>query len=149
MKKKNKAGAITTFIGPNDKIEGAINFEGTIRLDGNMKGKINSQSGTVIVGEQSVIDADLDVDVAIIMGRVNGLIKAKSRVEVYPPASINGDIYAPVVILDAGVSFNGKCEMKKKISTEKKGAGKESKIDFKDLDQSSGKKGQKIFDNIT
>lgn len=149
MKKKKSSGAVTTFIGSNDRIEGAINFEGTIRLDGNIKGKINSQRGTVIIGEKSIVDADLDVDVAIIMGRVNGLIKAKSRVEVYPPAKINGDIYSPVVVLDAGVSFNGKCEMKKKISIEKKEEEKKAKIEFKDLDKPKVKKIQKFFDNMT
>ncbi|MFH2065221.1 MAG: polymer-forming cytoskeletal protein [Pseudomonadota bacterium] len=112
MGKKQKADSITTFLGAEATIEGVIQFKGTIRLDGRVKGKIQSDGGTVIVGEKAVIDADIDVDVAIIMGQVNGVIDAKDRIEVYPPGSVIGDIQAPVISIDAGVKFNGNCAMK-------------------------------------
>jgi cytoskeletal protein CcmA (bactofilin family) len=112
MGKKQKADSITTFLGAEATIEGVIEFKGTIRLDGRVKGRIQSDGGTVIVGEKAIIDADIDVDVAIIMGQVNGVIDAKDRIEVYPPGSVVGDIQAPVISIDAGVKFNGNCAMK-------------------------------------
>ena len=112
MRKSKKADSITTFIGSDASFEGRIEFKGTIRLDGNVKGKIFSNSGTVIVGEKAVLDADINVDVAIIMGKVNGTIDARDRIEIYPPGSIEGDIHAPVISIDAGVRFNGNCAMK-------------------------------------
>jgi cytoskeletal protein CcmA (bactofilin family) len=112
MRKKKKADSITTFLGEDAIIEGMIDFKGTIRLDGRFKGKIQSEDGTVIVGEKAVIDADINVDVAIIMGQVNGIVDAKDRIEVYPPGSVVGDIQAPVISIDAGVKFNGNCAMK-------------------------------------
>lgn len=112
MRKKKKADSITTFLGEDATIEGMIDFKGTIRLDGRFKGKINSEDGTVIIGEKAVIDADINVDVAIIMGQVNGIVDAKDRIEVYPPGSVVGDIQAPVISIDAGVKFNGNCAMK-------------------------------------
>ena len=66
----------------------------------------------MIVGEKAVINADIAVEAAIIMGEVNGTIDAKNRIEVYPPARVVGDIQAPVVSIDAGVIFNGTCTMK-------------------------------------
>jgi len=112
MIKKKKADSITTFLGEDATIEGIIDFKGTIRLDGRFKGKIHSEDGTVIIGEKAVIDADINVDVAIIMGQVNGIVDAKDRIEVYPPGSVVGDIQAPVISIDAGVKFNGNCAMK-------------------------------------
>jgi cytoskeletal protein CcmA (bactofilin family) len=112
MGKSKKADSITTFIGPDASFEGRIEFKGTIRLDGNIKGNIFSNSGTVIIGEKAVIDADINVDIAIIMGKVNGTIDARDRIEIYPPGSIEGDIHAPVISIDAGVRFNGNCAMK-------------------------------------
>ncbi|MFO7560754.1 MAG: polymer-forming cytoskeletal protein [Desulfobacterales bacterium] len=112
MIKKKKAESITTFLGEDATIEGMIDFKGTIRLDGKFKGKIHSEDGTIIVGEKAVIDADINVDVAIIMGQVNGIVDAKDRIEVYPPGSVVGDIQAPVISIDAGVKFNGNCAMK-------------------------------------
>jgi cytoskeletal protein CcmA (bactofilin family) len=111
-RKKKKMDSITTFLGEDATIEGMIDFKGTIRLDGKFKGKIYSESGTVIVGEKAVIDADIDVDVAVIMGQVKGIIDAKDRIELYPPGSVVGDIQAPVISIDAGVKFNGNCAMK-------------------------------------
>jgi cytoskeletal protein CcmA (bactofilin family) len=50
---------------------------------------------------------------------VIGTVYAKSRIEVYKPARVTGDIQAPVISIDAGVTFNGNCTMgAKTISTE-------------------------------
>lgn len=109
MKKEKKSDAITTFIGPNASIEGTIEFQDTIRLDGNITGKICSNGGTVIIGEKAVINAEIIVDVVIIKGKVNGTIMARDRIEAYPPACVVGDIRASVVSIEAGVRFNGNC----------------------------------------
>lgn len=111
-KEKDTTAPITTFLGVETAVEGVINFTGTIRLDGRVTGKIESQAGTVIIGEKAVVEADISVGVAIVMGRVKGVIDAASRIEVFPPAQIDGDIQAPVISIDAGVQFNGKCTMK-------------------------------------
>lgn len=112
MRKSKKTDPITTFLGPDTSIEGTIAFKGTIRVDGNVKGEIQSNDGTVIIGEKAVIHADINVNNAIIMGQVNGVVDARNRIEVYPPGSVVGDIHAPVISIDAGVKFNGKCAMK-------------------------------------
>ncbi len=111
MKTNKRKDSISTFIGPDVSIEGVIEFEGTIRLDGHIKGKIYTSSGTVIVGEKAVLDADVIVDVAIIMGEVNGTVDARERIEVYPPGRVLGNIQAPVISIESGVVFNGSCLM--------------------------------------
>ena len=114
---KKKVDSITTFLGADATIDGIIDFSGTIRVDGKVKGKIQSSGGTVIVGEKAVVDADINVDVAIIMGQVNGIIDARSKIEVYPPGCVVGDIQAPTISIDAGVKFDGNCAMKTKPMT--------------------------------
>jgi cytoskeletal protein CcmA (bactofilin family) len=52
MKKEKKISSISTFLGSDSSIEGTIEFQGTIRLDGRAKGKISSNGGTLIVGEE-------------------------------------------------------------------------------------------------
>ncbi len=112
MGKKKKLGSISTFLGFGSSIEGTLEFQGTIRLDGNVRGKITSSNGTVIVGEKAVINAEIVVDGAIIMGEVNGTIDAKERIEVYPPGRVVGDIQSPIISIDPGAVFNGNCGMK-------------------------------------
>jgi cytoskeletal protein CcmA (bactofilin family) len=120
MRKAKETAPITTILGVETAVEGAVTFTGTIRLDGRVSGKVESQAGTVIVGEKAVIEADISVGVAIIMGRVKGVIDAASRIEIYPPAQVDGDIQAPVISIDAGVQFNGKCTMKPRGSASEK-----------------------------
>jgi cytoskeletal protein CcmA (bactofilin family) len=43
---------------------------------------------------------------------VSGNIRATSRIELHPPARVFGDLTAPVVVIDAGVVFEGNCTMK-------------------------------------
>jgi cytoskeletal protein CcmA (bactofilin family) len=112
MKKETKTDRISTFIGADASIDGAIEFKGTIRVDGRVKGKIVSSGGTVVVGEKAAVDAELNVNVAVVMGEVKGKIEAKERIEVYPPGRVIGDIQSPVISIEPGGVFNGNCVMK-------------------------------------
>lgn len=106
-----EAGTISTLLGRDVQIEGTLNFKETIRIDGLIKGKLMSSQGTVIIGENAVIEADVHVGVAIIRGKVNGRVEAGQRIEIYAPAQVAGDISAPTVTIDSGVVFNGNCQM--------------------------------------
>ena len=143
MKKRKKGDSINTFLGPEAAIEGKIEFLGTIRIDGKVKGKICSNGGTVIIGEKAVVDAEIIVDKAIIMGEINGSIKANNRIEIYPAGRVVGDIQANVILIEAGAVFNGKCSMKKS------GISLEKSIDpTKKLNNLKANKTTSTFDNI-
>jgi cytoskeletal protein CcmA (bactofilin family) len=123
MKKEKKIASISTFLGSDSSIEGTIEFQGTIRLDGRVTGKISSKNGTLIVGEAAVIHADIIAGAIIVMGEVSGTINAAERLEVYPPGRVSGDIQAAVISIEPGGILNGNCTMKiqntssKKVST--------------------------------
>jgi cytoskeletal protein CcmA (bactofilin family) len=112
MIKTKKPDTITMLLGPGTTIEGTVDFESTVRLEGNVIGKINSTHGKLIVGETATVNGEIRVNVAVIMGRVNGKINAGKRIEVYPPGRIEGDIQSQAVLIEKGVIFNGKCSMK-------------------------------------
>ena len=111
MKKDKQKDMISSFLGPEVSVEGNIEFRGTIRVDGNVKGTIHSDEGTLIVGEHAVIHADIIVDAAIITGAVNGNIEARDKLEIFPPACVMGGIKAPTISIESGVVLNGNCEM--------------------------------------
>jgi len=112
MKKEKNTDRISTFIGADASFDGDIEFKGTIRVDGRVKGNISSSGGTVVVGEKGVVNAEISVNVAVVMGEVNGSIEAKERIEVYPPGRLSGDIQSPIVSIEPGGIFNGNCVMK-------------------------------------
>ena len=108
MAKKSEPG-IQTFLGPQTTLEGTLTFTGTVRLDGHFSGNIESDGGTIIVGKKAVIDANISVHTATVSGEVKGNINATDRIELRPPARVYGDLNAPVVLIDEGVVFDGKC----------------------------------------
>jgi len=120
MKKDKKIDSISTFLGSDASFEGTLEFQGTIRVDGRVKGKICSQGGTLIVGEKAVVDADIIAGAVIVMGEVNGTIDAKERIEVYPPGRLGGNVQAAVISIEPGGIFNGHCAMKAQTTTSKK-----------------------------
>jgi cytoskeletal protein CcmA (bactofilin family) len=105
------SATISTLLGRDTVIEGTLTFKETIRIDGHISGKLISPEGTVIVGENAVLDADIQVGVAVIRGKINGRVEASKRIEIYAPAQVNGDIHAPTLSIDSGVFFNGNCKM--------------------------------------
>ncbi len=113
MKKDKPKDLISTFLGPEVSVEGNIEFQGTIRVDGKVKGTIHSSDGTLIVGEHAAIQADIIVGAAVITGAINGNIEARDKIEIFPPAKVTGGIKAPTISMESGVVFNGICEMKR------------------------------------
>jgi cytoskeletal protein CcmA (bactofilin family) len=114
MKKNRKPGEmppldidIDAFIGEGTYFEGKLTFRGVVRIDGEVKGELKCD-GTLIVGEAGVVNATISTRDAVIRGKVSGDVRADGRLELKHPCSITGNITAPVLVVDEGVSINGK-----------------------------------------
>jgi cytoskeletal protein CcmA (bactofilin family) len=105
------------MLGPRSVVEGNIVFEGTLFLNGHVKGSIESRDGSVVIGEDAVIHADVFVRKATIKGEIKGSVHATEVLELLPPARVYGDINAPVLQMDAGVIFEGTCAIESKEKT--------------------------------
>ena len=110
----NKTEKDIQMLGPQSVLEGNLVFEGTLFLNGHVKGSIESRKGTVVVGEGAVIHADVFVRTATINGEIKGTVRATERVELHPPGRLYGELNAPVVQIKAGAIFEGKCTIKPK-----------------------------------
>jgi cytoskeletal protein CcmA (bactofilin family) len=100
---------IATFLGKGADFEGHLKFTGAIRIDGLLRGEIDAPEGDLVVGQEARIDADIRVHSVLISGEINGNIVASDRIELMVPARINGDIEAPTIKVQEGVTFAGSC----------------------------------------
>jgi len=105
-----RGGDLTAFIDEASEIEGKYTFSGTVMLNGKFKGEIVS-TDTLIIGEKAVVNASIRAGVVLISGEVNGNVLAGERVELRGTARVFGDVEAPVVVVEEGVTFEGKCRM--------------------------------------
>ncbi|HET8760822.1 MAG TPA: polymer-forming cytoskeletal protein [Nitrospiria bacterium] len=110
-KRNGTADEIIAFLGKGTRFKGVVTYDGTVRIDGHIEGEVIS-TGTLIVGETAVIDAEVTVGSLICGGKITGNITATERVQLLNPASVTGSIKTPVLMIEAGVRFNGQCEMK-------------------------------------
>jgi len=114
-----KKDAINAFLGEGTCFEGALRFEGTIHINGQFKGDIAS-SGSLVVGAEARLQADIAVAEAVISGEVVGNVIAEKSIELRVPGKMFGDIQAPIVIIHEGVVFEGNCRTKSAKAAEDK-----------------------------
>jgi len=100
------------MLGPQVVLEGNLVFEGTLYMNGHVKGAIESRTGEIVIGEDAMIHADVFVRTATIKGVINGTVHATERIELHSPARVYGDLTAPAVQVNAGVIIEGKCTIK-------------------------------------
>ena len=99
-----------TFLGKETKFEGKLQFQGSIRIDGYLKGEIEAD-GNLIIGDEALLEADIHVSYVSISGEVHGNIIADQRVDIQAPAKVFGNIHAPAVVIGEGVIFEGHTKM--------------------------------------
>jgi len=98
------------FLGKGTEYEGRLTFNGTVRIDGHFKGEI-SATGTLIIGKEATVEADIHISHIVINGEIYGNIIADNRIEINPLGKAFGDIQAPTVVIDEGGIFEGNCRM--------------------------------------
>lgn len=100
------------YITPDCKITGTIKFDGLLRIDGKVDGKIITDNGELVIGETCTVKATINTKDAIIEGRVDGKITASGKVVLKQKAHFIGDLQAKTLVMEEGVVFVGRCNIK-------------------------------------
>jgi cytoskeletal protein CcmA (bactofilin family) len=106
-----KEGTLSGYVGNGTSLTGEASFRGMLRIDGHLTGRVTSSDGTLLVGTNGQVDADIEVAVATINGTVNGDIIATERLEMGRAAHVKGNIQTPSLMIEQGAIFEGSCRM--------------------------------------
>lgn len=101
---------IETIIGPSVKIQGDLNGDGDIRIEGQITGRVNSNQA-VFVKKNAQLLADIEASEASISGEVQGILRISRRLTLQPTARVSGEIICPVLCVEEGAIFSGKCSV--------------------------------------
>lgn len=104
-------GGLNTIIGKDSIVEGTIEVQGGLRVDGIVRGRI-SVTESISVGDSGRVEADLTVKIAVVGGKVVGNVLAEDRIELQSKAVVEGDITTKNLIVEEGAVFHGRCNMK-------------------------------------
>jgi cytoskeletal protein CcmA (bactofilin family) len=113
MVREIKDGRLSGFVGNGTTLNGEMNFQALLRVDGQLTGRITSENGTLIVGATGRIEANVAVFAAVINGIVKGDIVATEKIELGRTAQVIGNIQAPRLVMEDGAILEGSCTMLK------------------------------------
>ncbi len=99
-----------TIISNGVKVEGKISSDGSIRIEGNILGDIDS-NGNVTIGELGEVFGKVNGVSITIGGKVQGTVNAKEKLILESKADLKGDVYTKILVVEAGARFDGKSNM--------------------------------------
>ena len=108
--KNIETSAAINMIGAGTVITGDIQSKGDIRVDGTLKGSINT-SGKVVLGKDGVIEGDVVCGDADVSGIIKAKISVSQLLSLKSTAKLNGDIITNKLSIEPGASFTGSCSM--------------------------------------
>ena len=94
------------------QMDGALSFGDPVNLKimGRFSGKLDTR-GTLTVGPNANVEANIQGDNIIVSGRVKGNVLARKMLVLMPSAVLMGDITTPKLNIVEGAIFQGRCQM--------------------------------------
>src|SRR5215212_4596242 len=92
------------------ELKGTLKFAGELTFDGKLDGDINSE-GILNLGDNAMIKGNINVNNVTVRGKINGNVTAREKIEIKSKAELFGDIRAPKLVIEEGVTFVGKTEV--------------------------------------
>ena len=114
FQKVNKSSSIDSasinLIGNGTSINGDINSNGDVRIDGTLKGNI-SISGKLVVGPSGNVEGNIICQNADISGEIHGKVSVTELLSLKASAKLLGDIITGKISIEPNATFTGTCNM--------------------------------------
>ncbi|HXF58156.1 MAG TPA: polymer-forming cytoskeletal protein, partial [Actinomycetota bacterium] len=110
VRRREGPGDEITVVGRGARLEGTVVSAGSLRIEGNVKGKITAE-GDVILAPSSEVEADIQARSVTVGGRFKGNITVAGKAEVAREGRVEGNIRSKVLVVVEGAVFNGQSIM--------------------------------------
>jgi cytoskeletal protein CcmA (bactofilin family) len=101
---------INTVIAQHCKLEGDLNSEDSVKIDGVIHGTLRCQ-GSAIIGETGLIKGDVHSADLLVIGKLEGSVYAEN-LHLHATANIVGDINTRTLQVDTGARYSGTVTMR-------------------------------------
>ncbi|MEM9846678.1 MAG: polymer-forming cytoskeletal protein [Bacteroidota bacterium] len=92
------------------KVEGVIESDNDIRVDGAIKGTLKCKA-KVIIGPKGLIEGEIHAQNAVIEGRFEGILAIAEVLHIKEQARVTGEISAAKLVVQPGAVINGSFDM--------------------------------------
>lgn len=126
LEQEQKANSAETFaeprevlhnvIGKGTVIEGNVQAEGDLVVEGLVKGDVTTKT-KLVTGPSSMIEGNILAQHAEIAGRVQGTVKALGLLVINSSGTILGDVITKDLNVESGSTFNGRLQVGGNVSS--------------------------------
>ncbi|MGA2429165.1 MAG: polymer-forming cytoskeletal protein [Candidatus Acidiferrum sp.] len=97
------------------RIKGEITGSEDLFVDGPIEGKLNLTNGSLTVGPNGTVKADVVAREVIVRGRLEGKIQGRERVQLWSTGQVIGEVQTERLAIEDGAVLRGKVETGKPI----------------------------------
>lgn len=106
-----RGGTSGALLGRGSRFKGKLTFEGTVVIEGEFIGDIESE-GHLEVGKDAKVDGTIQVKSAVVSGEVGGTITTSGELELKATARVTGDLDVKSLVVERGATFDGSVKMR-------------------------------------
>ncbi len=100
-----------SVIGSNTRVQGDIDADEDLTVEGHVEGTITCKQNTVTLGNSGHIRGDVYANTLHVSGKVEGNLVASHRATIHKDANVAGTIVTPCLMLEDGSTFHGSIDM--------------------------------------
>jgi cytoskeletal protein CcmA (bactofilin family) len=98
------------------KIKGEVTGSEDLFVDGHVDGKLNLANGSLTVGPNGYVKADVTAREVIVRGKIDGKVSGRDRVQLWSTGQVTGEVQTARLAIEDGATLRGKVEAGKQPS---------------------------------
>jgi cytoskeletal protein CcmA (bactofilin family) len=92
------------------KIKGEVTGSEDLFVDGQVDGKLNLANGSLTIGPNGCVKADVTAREVIVRGKVEGKVSGRDKVQLWSTGQIIGEVQTERLAIEDGAMLRGKVE---------------------------------------
>jgi len=93
------------------RIKGEVTGSEDLFVDGHVEGKVNLSNGSLTVGPNGDVKADIVAREVIVRGRVDGKIVGREKIQLWSTGNVAGDLQTERLTIEDGAVLRGRVEI--------------------------------------
>jgi cytoskeletal protein CcmA (bactofilin family) len=93
------------------RIKGEVTGSEDLFVDGHVEGKLNLSNGSLTVGPNGEVKADISAREVIVRGRVDGKIVGREKIQLWSTCNVAGDLQTERLSIEDGAVLSGRVEI--------------------------------------
>jgi cytoskeletal protein CcmA (bactofilin family) len=103
--------AASACISQGIRIKGEVTGSEDLFVDGHVEGKVNLSNGSLTVGPNGQVKADIFAREVIVRGHVDGKIVGREKIQLWSTGNVAGDLQTERLMIEDGAVLSGRVEI--------------------------------------